>query len=174
MYTENANRATSNGFITLDNLDPNPKNPVIASFFRNIGRADRLWSGVHKLFKYTKLYSGKDPVFQEDDVFCIVVPLDDSYSFDMGIGSETKSATDATNYATNHATDATNLSASLSEDEQRVLNAIRSNPKITQKQLQEVTGITLGTIKRLLPRLQEKEKLERVGNRRSGQWKVND
>ncbi len=82
--------------------------------------------------------------------------LDDRYSFDMGIGLETKSATDATN----HATDATNLSALLSEDEQSVLNAIRSNPKITQKQLQEATGITLRTIKRLLPRLQEKEKVE--------------
>ncbi len=42
MYTENANRATNNGFITPDNLEPNPKNPLIASFFRNIGRADRL------------------------------------------------------------------------------------------------------------------------------------
>ena len=98
------------------------------------------------------------------------MPLDDSYSFDMEIGSETRIATDATDRATN----ATNLSASLSDNEQSVLNAIRSNPKITQNQLQEATGITLGTIKRLLPKLQEKEKLERVGNRRSGQWKVND
>lgn len=98
------------------------------------------------------------------------MPLDDSYSFDMEIGSETRIATDATDRATN----ATNLSTSLSDNEQSVLNAIRSNPKITQKQLQEATGITLGTIKRLLPKLQEKEKLERVGNRRSGQWKVND
>ncbi|MDD2972723.1 MAG: putative DNA binding domain-containing protein [Lachnospiraceae bacterium] len=170
MYTENANRAVMNGFITPDNLEPNPKNPLIASFFRNIGRADRLGSGVHKLFKYTKLYSGKDPVFQEGDVFRIVAPLDDNYSFDMAIGSETKSATDATN----HATDATNLSNLLTEDEKSVLNSIRKNPMITQKQLQEATGITLGTIKRLLPRLQEKGKLERVGNRRSGQWKVND
>ncbi|MDD3138910.1 MAG: putative DNA binding domain-containing protein [Lachnospiraceae bacterium] len=170
MYTENANRATNNGFITPDNFEPNPKNPLIASFFRNIGRADRLGSGVHKLFKYTKFYSGKDPVFQEDDVFRIVVPLDDRYSFDMEIGSETTSETNATNHATN----ATACSIPLTENEQNVLNMIRSNPKITQKQLQETTGITIGTIKRLLPRLQEKGKLERIGNRRSGQWKVND
>ncbi len=25
------------GVITLDNLEPNPKNPIIAAFFRNIG-----------------------------------------------------------------------------------------------------------------------------------------
>lgn len=53
MYTENANRAVNNGFVTPENLEPNPKNPLIASFFRNIGRADRLGSGVYKLFKYT-------------------------------------------------------------------------------------------------------------------------
>ena len=61
MYVENANRATKEGFITVDNLEPNPKNPLIASFFRNIGYADQLGSGVRKLFKYSKYYSGKDP-----------------------------------------------------------------------------------------------------------------
>ena len=32
MYVENANRATKEGFITVDNLEPNPKNPIIAAF----------------------------------------------------------------------------------------------------------------------------------------------
>ena len=82
MYVENANRATQEGFITVDNLEPNPKNPVIAAFFRNIGYADQLGSGVRKLFKYSKYYSGKDPQFVEDDIFRIIVPLDDEYSFD--------------------------------------------------------------------------------------------
>ncbi len=45
MYVENANRAVREGKITPDNLEPNPKNPIIASFFRNIGRADKLGSG---------------------------------------------------------------------------------------------------------------------------------
>lgn len=116
MYTENANRATNNGYITSDNLEPNPKNPLIASFFRNIGRADSLGSGVHKLLKYTKFYSRKDSVFQEGDVFRIIVPLDDSYSFNMELGTETKKATDVTNSATN----ATNHSIALTEDEQCV------------------------------------------------------
>lgn len=82
MYVENANRATKEGFITVDNLEPNPKNPIIAAFFRNIGYADQLGSGVRKLFKYSKYYSGKDPQFVEDDIFRIIVPLDDEYSFD--------------------------------------------------------------------------------------------
>jgi ATP-dependent DNA helicase RecG len=87
MYVENANRATREGSITPENLEPNPKNPIIASFFRSIGRADRLGSGVRKLFKYSKYYSGQEPQFMKGDVFRIVVPLDDSYSFEFGQNS---------------------------------------------------------------------------------------
>lgn len=46
MYTENANRSSGDGIITPDNMEPNPKNPIIASFFKNIGWSDRLGSGV--------------------------------------------------------------------------------------------------------------------------------
>ena len=53
MYVENASRASKDGLITPDNLEPNPKNPIIAAFFRNIGHSDQLGSGVRNLFKYT-------------------------------------------------------------------------------------------------------------------------
>ena len=83
MLVENANRAVGSGFITPENLEPNPKNPTIASFFRNIGLSDRLGSGVRKIFKYSKIYSGREPEFIDGDVFRIIVPLDEEYSFDM-------------------------------------------------------------------------------------------
>lgn len=84
MYVENANRAMGEGMITPENLEPNPKNPIVASFFRNIGYSDQLGSGVRNLFKYVKLYSGKEPEFKEGDVFRIMVPLDEAYSYDAG------------------------------------------------------------------------------------------
>ena len=40
MYIENANRSIKDGSITVDNLEPISKNPIIAAFFRNIGYAD--------------------------------------------------------------------------------------------------------------------------------------
>ena len=109
MYVENASRATKEGYITMDNLEPNPKNPVIAGFFRNIGYADQLGSGVRNLFKYSRFYSGQEPKFVEGDIFKIVVPLDDTYSFDLAsdrniirnADNATKSATNATKSATN-------------------------------------------------------------------------
>ncbi len=75
MYIENANRASQVDVLTPDNLEPNPKNPIIAAFFRNIGYADQLGSGVRNLFKYCKYYSGSEPQFIEGDGFKIVVPL---------------------------------------------------------------------------------------------------
>ncbi|MDR2295428.1 MAG: putative DNA binding domain-containing protein, partial [Clostridiales Family XIII bacterium] len=82
MYVENANRAVKCGAITLEDYEPNPKNPIIAAFFRNIGLADELGSGVRNLCKYGRRYSGKDPALIDGDVFRIIVPLDDGYSFD--------------------------------------------------------------------------------------------
>ena len=86
MYTANANRAETGERITPDNFRPNPKNPLIASFFRNIWLADELGSGVRNLYRYSKLYSGKDPQLIDGDVFKIIVPLDDTYSFDAKTG----------------------------------------------------------------------------------------
>ncbi len=51
------------------NLRPYSKNPIIANFFHQIGRADELGSGVRNLYHYVKLYSGADPIFDERDVF---------------------------------------------------------------------------------------------------------
>ena len=88
MYTENANRSSGDGIITPDNMEPNPKNPIIASFFRNIGWSDRLGSGVRNIFKYSKYYSGKEPEFIEGDVFRLIVPLNEDYSYDIKNGDK--------------------------------------------------------------------------------------
>ncbi|MDR1616020.1 MAG: putative DNA binding domain-containing protein [Syntrophomonadaceae bacterium] len=86
MYTANANRAETGDMITPDNFRPNPKNPIIAAFFRNIWMADELGSGVRNLYRYGKIYSGKTPQLIDGVVFRIIVPLADNYSFDALIG----------------------------------------------------------------------------------------
>jgi len=63
------------GRIDPDMFTPYPKNPLLASFFINIGRADILGSGVRNLYKYTKIYSGGEPELVEGDVFRTTIPL---------------------------------------------------------------------------------------------------
>ena len=73
--TENANRAKMIGKINVDSFEPYPKNPKIAAFFKEIGLADELGSGVRNITKYTKIYSGGFPEFKEDDIFITIIPL---------------------------------------------------------------------------------------------------
>lgn len=75
IYTENPNRPRARGFITVNNCIPYSKNPKIAKIFREIGLADELGSGVRNITKYTEIYSGGKPTFEENDIFKVTVPL---------------------------------------------------------------------------------------------------
>ena len=75
IYTENPSRPRYRGFLTVDNYIPYSKNPKIAKVFREIGLADELGSGVRRITDYTRIYSGKDPVMEEGDVFKVTIPL---------------------------------------------------------------------------------------------------
>ena len=76
LFTENSNKPHGHGLIDPANFSPYPKNPVIARFFKEIGRADELGSGVRNLFKYCRHYSdGGVPELIEEDIFKCIVPL---------------------------------------------------------------------------------------------------
>lgn len=75
LRTENASRAPFMGRITLSDFNPIPKNPLIGAFFNNIGLAEELGSGTRNLYKYTKVYSGAEPVLNEGAIFTTTVPL---------------------------------------------------------------------------------------------------
>ncbi len=75
--TENSNKPHGFGVLNLDTFTPYPKNPVIAKFFRQIGRADELGSGMRKMMKYGKAFGGADPELIEGDIFRIIVKCPD-------------------------------------------------------------------------------------------------
>lgn len=150
--------------ITPENLEPNPKNPIIASFFRNIGYADQLGSGVRNLFKYSKYYSGQEPEFIEGDVFRIIVPLDDQYSYDQG------KSTDIRNPKVQNGKD-----EPLDEPlEIRLRKAIGTNPKATYDELAEVLHVSRSTVKRIVKEMISSGIISREGGKRYGFWKINE
>ena len=173
MYVENANRASKTGHITVDNLEPNSKNPIIAAFFRNIGYADQLGSGVKKLFEYSKYYSGKEPQFLEDDVFRIIVPLDEMYSYDHALFNDKNGISD-TETDTISGTIGTNKDtiSDISKLEMSLLSWIRQNASCTQKDYADKLAVSLTTVKRLFAKLQKDNVLVREGTNRKGYWKI--
>ncbi len=88
IYTENANKPRIIGFIDIDNYSPYPKNPKIANFFKEIGLADELGSGIRKIVKYSKIYSGMIPEFNDDEIFKVKIPLLGKAKQDQNISSQ--------------------------------------------------------------------------------------
>ncbi len=82
--TENANLAHGHGNLNLKTFKPFAKNPPIAKVFREIGLADELGSGMRNSYKYTKMYSGGEPVFTEADVFTTVIHLSEAATATVG------------------------------------------------------------------------------------------
>lgn len=169
MYAENASRATSEGYVTVHNLEPNPKNPIIAAFFRNIGYADQLGSGVRNLFKYSKYYSGQEPEFVEGDVFRITVPLDDEYSFDFGM-------------IPNKNTDKVPINAdkvpintdNLSEQHKRVINYVKENKKITSHQAELLLNVKQRRAREILGEMTQMGILKKQGSYKTTMYIIND
>ena len=184
MYTENANRAIGEGYITLDNLEPNPKNPIIASFFRSIGRADRLGSGVRNLFKYSKYYSGQNPKFHEGDIFRIIVPLNEEYSFDQGANEETTGKTTAkttdktTAKTTAKTTGKTTAKTTgrqplvLTETEEKIVTVIQENPGIMQVELARRVNLSVDGVRYVIKKLKARGIVSRKGSNRYGSWQI--
>ena len=156
LYSENACRASMTGEITPENLNPDPKNPLIASFFHEIGNADELGSGTRNLFKYTRLYSGAEPVLREGDIFIISIPLKPAFSMENDLSSETVNETVNTN-----------------ETAALIYLEIKKHPSGTYSELSGNTGFSRAKIARLIKELKEKGVIERVGSDKQGMWKIN-
>ncbi len=191
MYVENANRAVNAGFITPDNLEPNPKNPIIAAFFRNIGYADTLGSGTRKLFKYSKYYSGQEPEFKEGDVFRINVPLNEKYSYDYektdtktdtktGMPYDVKYNQEAVIVRENKMEYETEyekkkrLFFELSANEAVLVELLKARPEITIKELESELSLSKSGVRYLMYALKAKGILVREGSNRKGRWEVRE
>ncbi|MCM1143765.1 MAG: putative DNA binding domain-containing protein [Blautia sp.] len=84
IFTKNSNLPHGHGELQLNKFEPFPKNPPISKVFREIGYADELGSGMRNANKYTKLYSGGTPIFIEDSIFEIIIPMEGAAGLQVG------------------------------------------------------------------------------------------
>ena len=144
--TENGNKARGLGAISLTDFVPYPKNPVIASVFKEIGWAEELGSGVRNIVKYSKVYSGTIPEFIDGDVFKTKISLN-------GTVNDTVNGT-------------VNGTVKL------VLDFIKEHPNATIEQMMIVAGKSKRTVNRAVKSLKEGGYLERIGSDKAGAWKL--
>ncbi len=167
--------------------------------FLYIGYADKLGSGVRNLYKYSKIYSGKDPEFIEGDVFKIIVPLNedlineslgqiDTQANTQAASIDTQANTQAASIDTQANTQAASIDTqAVSNDTQAapidtqvdtqdnvtmILSYIKSNPTASQPKIAKELGININSLKGTIRKLRKVGKIEREGTSQKGKWIV--
>ena len=66
------------------------------------------------------------------------------------------------------------LNEALTENQKLLLDILRSNPTITQKEIISKTSLSRSTVQRAIKELIETGSLERVGSKKTGSWIVKE
>lgn len=66
------------------------------------------------------------------------------------------------------------LGKELTKNQQKLLQALRNNPKVSIKNLAQILGLSTTAIENNLRKLREAGLIKRVGGRKLGHWQVND
>ena len=155
---ENSNLAHGMGALDLQKFEPFPKNPTISKVFREIGLADELGSGMRNTYKYTQLYSGQNPLFEEGDIFRTIIPLKKIATQKVG----------GDNVAQNVAQGVVHDKIALAEF---IKEKVRSNDRVTRKAVADEAGVSVKTIERAI---KEIDNLNYVGSGNNGHWELDE
>lgn len=164
MWTENANKAKRVGDININKFSPYSKNPKIAKVFKEIGLADELGSGVRNIVKYTKIYFGGEPTFEENDIFTTTIPLKKTINVsEKNIIEISKGQNELLNDPLNEL---------LDDTQNKILTLIKNNNSLTYDELSNQLNISSSTVKRKVKEMKELEIIVRVNGKRDGHWKI--
>ena len=146
-----------------------------------IGYADKLGSGVRNLYKYSRIYSGKDPEFIEGDVFKIIVPLNEDLINESLGQIDTQANTQAASIDTQANTQAASIDTQAvpidtqvdtQDNITMILSYIKSNPTASQAKIAKELGININSLKGTIRKLRKVGKIEREGTSQKGKWIV--
>lgn len=144
----------------IDDIPSTRRNPILADIFARLGYMERQGSGLSKIctsYENAANYQpGMEPIFQSNRVeFTVMLP---NLNFKA-----------SGNKALNEA-----LNKALNKNQKLLLDMLRNNPTITQKEIMEKTFLSRSTVQRTIKKLLEMGRLERVGSKKTGSWLVKD
>jgi ATP-dependent DNA helicase RecG len=153
VVTKNWNIPYTMGLITPENLVPHPKNPTIASVFRQLEWVEDLGSGVRNMFHYLPLYV-KDksilPIMEEGDVFRLTVQYEKERVYHP---------------------ENINMTVNIKHAD-RILEMIGNNPKITAIAIGNELSLSENHVRKILSRLVKSKTIERKGPDKDGEWLI--
>ena len=163
IITDNWSRPQFEGRIDPDDFTPHSKNPILAKFFVNIGRADELGSGVRNLYKYTDIYTGgAEPELIEGNVFKMIVPLVNLSNKEVMIGFDTDTVVDG------------KFGEKFGEKQtkEKIIKIMQEEPTASAKTIGKMIEITTRAVEKNIRELKAVGLIERVGAAKGGYWVV--
>jgi ATP-dependent DNA helicase RecG len=139
-------------------------NPLIANTFFRAGYIEAWGRGIEKI-KESCMENGNDMAeyqIRPSEVMVVFYALHDATE-------NTQDATQVTNQATNQANQATNQANHIQE---KLLELISENGKMSQKELAKQSGEKISTVKYYMYRMRQQGIIERVGTSQKGHWEV--
>ena len=140
------------GALDLLKFEPFPQNPVISKVLIEIGLADELGSGMRNTYKYTQLYSGQNPLFEEGDIFRTIIPLKKIATQKGGGG----------NVSRNVPQDVSRMS--FEEIENIIKGMIKEDNRVSRKGIAMILGVSEKTITRYIKNIPNIKYVGKGGN----------
>ena len=147
------------------------RNRQIAGLVKEMGLIERYGTGIKRVRRMFVDYGLKEPEFK-----MISGGLSVTVYVDEDLKSKKDNVTDLTQkyiyVDKKHKNTSKSRKKSVEKSVEKIIDVITSNPRITQKELAEITGLTRRRIEWKLSKLKEEGILERVGPDKGGYWKV--
>ena len=105
-------------------------------------------------------YSGKEPELIDGDIFRIIIPLDDEYSYEVD------------NKAQNILKPNLKPNKNYALNEKYIIDYLRKNPRATQLDIAKSIGKSRATVQNTVLALKGCGILERDGAKKNGKWVV--
>ena len=119
-----------------------------------IGHAEDLGTGIRNVFHLSTLYSGEKPVFNEEDLFEVIIPI--------------------ANEKTTPKTTPKNTVKTTPKTQQKLIALVKEHPTISKKELAEKLGISIEGVRYHTRALKNKGSLVFIGSSKSGSWVIKD
>ncbi|MCB5287958.1 MAG: putative DNA binding domain-containing protein [Candidatus Cloacimonetes bacterium] len=136
------------------------RNRAISNAFSYMKIIEKWGSGIPRIIRECREYGLREPE---------LIDLDGDFRVNLyreyknGDTSSGTIGTIGTNFGTNH---------KIAIEEQQIIAILKTNPKSTQKNIQEQMKISIRSVKRIMADLQGKGVIIRKGNNRTGEWIV--
>ncbi len=138
------------------------RNPIIADLLRRTHYIEKIGTGIGRMRDLMKGAGLKEPEFDYDDYFFDANFQRPSY-YDENYGTYDLSKNNKNK-----------LKQNLNKTQIKILQLIRKNPEITQKEMAEKIGLSKSAIKKNISILQDKEIILRKGARKKGKWIIKE